>query len=64
ISNIKDDLQLIYTKPIVGPFNESTLKCRAEAWRSLIDRWQDIRGGYKKCEKYLPLAQLFERFKE
>ncbi|QNP30890.1 hypothetical protein [Cylindrospermopsis curvispora] len=67
INNIKYDLQLIYnyySKPIVGLFDESTLKCKAEVWRSLINRWQGIRGGYKKCEKYLPLAQLFEQFKE
>ncbi|MFL0659552.1 hypothetical protein AB7294_07590 [Cylindrospermopsis raciborskii UAM/DH-MRr] len=67
INNIKYDLQLIYnyySKPIVGPFNESTLECGAEAWKSLINRWQDIRRMYKKCEKYRPLAQLFERFKE
>ncbi|WP_308410955.1 GUN4 domain-containing protein, partial [Cylindrospermopsis raciborskii] len=67
INNIKYDLQLIYnyySKPIVGLFDESTLKCGAEAWRSLINRWQDIQRMYKKCEKYRPLAQLFERFKE
>ncbi|EFA68378.1 hypothetical protein [Cylindrospermopsis raciborskii] len=68
INNIKYDLQLIYnyySKPIVvGLFDESTLKCKAEVWRSLINRWRDIRGEYKKCEKYRPLAQLFERFKE
>ncbi|TPX29210.1 hypothetical protein [Cylindrospermopsis raciborskii] len=67
INNIKYDLQLIYnyySKPIVGLFDESTLKCKAEVWRSLINRWQGIRGGYKKCEKYRPLAQLFEQFKE
>ncbi|WP_180982090.1 hypothetical protein [Cylindrospermopsis raciborskii] len=67
INNIKYDLQLIYnyySKPIVGLFDESTLKCKAEVWISLINRWRDIRGGYKKCEKYRPLAQLFERFKE
>ncbi|MGJ0606034.1 hypothetical protein [Cylindrospermopsis raciborskii] len=67
INNIKYDLQLIYnyySKPIEGLFDESTLKCKAEVWRSLINRWQGIRGGYKKCEKYRPLAQLFEQFKE
>ncbi|OBU76276.1 hypothetical protein [Cylindrospermopsis raciborskii] len=68
INNIKYDLQLIYnyySKPIVvGLFDESTLKCKAEVWRSLINRWRDIRGGYNKCEEYRPLAQLFERFKE
>ncbi|MEE6160752.1 hypothetical protein U9R62_05160 [Cylindrospermopsis raciborskii DSH] len=67
INNIKYDLQLIYnyySKPIVGLFDESTLKCKAEVWRRLINRWQGIRGGYNKCEKYRPLAQLFEQFKE
>ncbi|OHY32218.1 hypothetical protein BCV63_07395 [Cylindrospermopsis raciborskii CS-508] len=48
----------------MGLFDESTLKCKAEVWRSLINRWRDIRGGYNKCEEYRPLAQLFERFKE
>ncbi|MCH4905846.1 hypothetical protein GSN00_16100, partial [Cylindrospermopsis raciborskii CHAB3438] len=69
ISNIKGDLKLIgnfyYPNQSRGRFDESTLKCRAEVWRSLINHWRYIQQkGDDKCEDYRPLAQLFQQFKE
>ncbi|MEB3147229.1 MAG: hypothetical protein VKL02_13985 [Cylindrospermopsis raciborskii 1523720] len=68
ISNIKGDLKLIgnfyYPNQSRGRFDESTLKCRAEVWRSLINHWRYIQKGDDKCEDYRPLAQLFQQFKE
>ena len=67
INIIKHDLELIENhnnKLIKTEFNEDSLIIKTGIWKTLIQKWEEIKKGNYQSQEYKKLAKLMEKLEE